>query len=256
MLLISAATFAERPAWADSGGGEGWVFGGETENPPPTRTGSRQTVYYAWEGAWIALPGTLLTGEENGCWGAQIVGGPFTVQPEGQSYSEAMAFFAEERDNGDLWGACPADLVFDLEDYINQYWRKVVRPPTPAPLRVAPGTMLVSFDAFLEILGDASPKWTVDNPIGANISVEASPRYVIDWGDGSAATRSVSRGGPFPDGDITHAYANAGTYTVTVQAYWSGRWSAGGDGGSLAELPVPTTSSLTLPVEERQAATD
>ncbi|MEJ7582824.1 MAG: hypothetical protein WKF43_01820 [Acidimicrobiales bacterium] len=214
-------------------------------------------MYYDWEGAWMALPGNLPTGEENGCWGAQIVGGPYTAPPEdGQTFDEAMAFFAFVRDNDSLWGRCPTEEAFDLEAYANNYWRGVAQPPPPSPLRVAPGKMLVAFDAFLEIQGDPSPQWTLDSPIGGNVVVEATPRYVIDWGDGSAATHSTSRGGPFPNGDITHAYADADTYTVTVQAYWSGRWSSGAEGGDLAELAVPTASSLTLPVEERQAVTD
>lgn len=65
-----------------------------------------------------------------------------------------------------------------------------------------------------------------------------------------------SQGGPHPSGDVTHVYDETGAVRLTVQAYWTATWTAGGTGGDLPELAVPTEASLDLPVEQRQAVID
>ena len=81
-----------------------------------------------------------------------------------------------------------------------------------------------------------------------------TPRYVVSWGDGETTT-TASQGGPYPDGDVTHVYRDAGGTTITVDAYWRTTWTLAGQGGDLPELAVPTSGSLDLVVEERQAVT-
>ena len=61
---------------------------------------------------------------------------------------------------------------------------------------------------------------------------------------------------PGGEGEITHVYTEVGSVTLTVDAYWSGTWSAGGQAGDLPELATPTTADLDLPVEQRQAVID
>lgn len=251
------------PAAADCGSGED-QFGcdGSSGGPPgtggpPTGTPGA-TGYYAWELDFVDKPGTLPTGEANGCWGVTTVGGPrSTPPPAGQSYQVATAEAATWANNGTLWGACPVEESFDIVAYVNQYWSAVVKPPPPSPLRIQPGRMLVAFTAYLEIGGDPNPSWSLANPIGPTITIRATPRYVITWGDGTSF-ETTSQGVPYPGGagEITHAYRDEGSKTVTVRAYWRGEWSAGGDGGQLPELPVPTSSSLTLPVEAAEGVTD
>jgi len=215
-------------------------------------------VYYAWELDFVEKPGGGPGGLGAGCWGITTVGGPLSSPPPAdQSYQAASAEADFYGNNGTLWETCPAEQAFDLVAYVNQYWRAVVKPPPPSPLRVRPGKMLVAFTAYLEIGGDRNPSWSLDNPIGADITIKATPRYMVTWGDG-ASTETASQGVPYPGGpgEITHAYRDDATYTVSVKAYWRGQWSAGGNGGSLPELPIPTSSSLALPVEEAQGVTD
>ncbi|CAN5726506.1 hypothetical protein BH24ACT3_BH24ACT3_08470 [soil metagenome] len=156
-----------------------------------------------------------------------------------------------------LWPRCPpAAPAFDPAAAAAAYWERFVQPPPPSPLRVAPGEMLVGLEAFLEIGGDPSPTWSLANPIGPAVIITAEPRYVVSWGDGTS-TRTSSQGVPHPGGpgEITHTYQDAGTPTITVRAYWRATWALadGSNRGTLAELPLPTTASLDLPVREVQA---
>ncbi len=227
--------------------------------PAGTPTGpSGPPVYYAWELDFVEKPGSGPDGLGGGCWGVTTVGGPRTSPPPaGQSYEAAAAEADYYGNNGTLWKTCPAAEAFDLVAYVNQYWSAVVKPPPPSPLQVKPGKMLVAFTAYLEIGGDPNPSWSLTNPIGPTITIRATPRYVVSWGDG-ASLETDSQGVPYPGGpgEITHAYRDDGNKTITVRAYWRGEWSAGGDGGQLPELPVPTSSDLNLPVESAEAVTD
>ncbi len=136
-------------------------------------------------------------------------------------------------------------------------WQTSVAPPPPSPLRVAPGRAVTGLRAYLEIGGDVPYELTIANPVGANIQLTATPRYVVSWGDGaSVGTDSQGVAWPGGPGEITHVFTDAGGVTVTVRAYWSGTWSAGSAGGTLPELPVPTEAALDLPVEEYQVTTD
>lgn len=236
-----------------SSSGDGSSGGGNTG-------GTGSTGYYAWELEFVPLPGSLPgePGEENGCWGITTVGGPrSSPAPAGQSYETAVDEANYYGGNGTLWDLCPAEQAFDIVAYVNDYWQTVVRPPPPTPLNVDPGRMITGLTAYLEIGGDPAPIYTLDNPIGADITITATPRYVVGWGDGATA-ETTSQGVPYPGGagEVTHVYTEDGDLTVTVEAYWRGEWSAGGEGGSLAELPVPTTASLALPVDQAQATTD
>lgn len=264
LLLLAAVSFVGARPVAAAGhctGTGGDAFGGECDDPGDGAYDGRPgpAVYYAWRGTWMALPGELPgnPGEENGCWGAEIVGGPYATPPPGQSYAEAIASIADVADNGALWGPCPIEDAFDIDAYVARYWSEVVRPPPPSPLRVGNGRLLVTFNGYLEIGGDPTPEWRLENPIGPTIVIRAAVRYVVHWGDG-AETGTTSRGRPYPggDGEVTHRYGVSGSKTITVDAYWHASWTAGGDGGQLPELPTPTTSDLTLPVLSAQAATD
>ena len=43
-----------------------------------------------------------------------------------------------------------------------------------------------------------------------------------DFGDGTTSGPTTSPGGPYPTGDIVHAYASAGTYPVRADAVYRG----------------------------------
>lgn len=250
----------------------------ETEDPPPGVTPGAGTVTATQEATGVALgteppAGAYATGElppgyvvdtfegldvegnpeqTDRCWGIRI-------GEEGEAFlretwAEALAELEEYSDE-DYLGRCAAEDTFDLVAYIHQAWRSVVRPPPPTPLRVAPGKAATGLLAYLEIGGDPAPTETLDNPIGPDVVITMTPRYVVRWGDG-ATTTTTSQGGPYPSGDVTHTYLDEGTVTITVEAYWTATWRAGGAGGELPELAEPTSAALDLPVEQYQAVID
>ncbi|MBW3615720.1 MAG: hypothetical protein KY439_10500, partial [Actinobacteria bacterium] len=71
----------------------------------------------------------------------------------------------------------------------------------------------------------------------------------VDWGDGTVERNIRRRGGPWPEGDITHVYTHVGTYTVTVTQRWTATWRVGSQQGVIADRLVTTGS---LPIEARQ----
>lgn len=112
--------------------------------------------------------------------------------------------------------------------------------------RHAPDYAMPGQPGYLEIRG---PQTVTIACLGETIT--ATARYVVHWGDGTE-TATTSRGGPWPDGDLTHSYTDAGAVTIVVEAYWTGMW----DGTPLPELPVPTRAELPLDVREVQSVRD
>lgn len=185
-----------------------------------------------------------------GCW---AIGA--TTDPEaGGTLDEAQAAVREFTENGELWGACSADVVLDPDDVAAMYWEGASSPPPPTPLHVAPGRALTGLPAYLEIGGDNPYTETHDTPLGV-LTFSMTPRYVVSWGDG-ATVETESQGGPYPDGDLVHTYTDAEAITITVDAYWRTGWTLAGESGSLPERPVPTSADLDLDVEQRQVVTN
>src|SRR5919109_894506 len=73
-----------------------------------------------------------------------------------------------------------------------------------------------------------------------------------DWADGTPPTTTTSRGGPWPDGDVTHVYTDAHTaVTIRVVQLWSATWTAGPTAaGTLEQLR--TEGELTIRVDQLQ----
>ncbi len=250
---------------APAGAGDGWGFDDEVvvvtpSQPPPGPDGS--PVSYAPPPLFYydIVYGREEVGQEAGfdvpgCWGVIQVD---QDDPLGMSYEEASAGADEWGGNGEGQGRCvdDPDEIFDIGAYILQVWQTTVFPPPPSPLEVNDGHgAITGLTSYLEIGGEIPYVIGVPNPIGADITVRATPRYEISWGDG-AITRTRSQGGPYPSGDLTHTYTEVGTVTVEVDAYWTGTWQAGGQGGDLPELADPTSSEIALPVEQYQAVID
>ncbi|MGH9179632.1 MAG: hypothetical protein ACRD0N_13890 [Acidimicrobiales bacterium] len=138
----------------------------------------------------------------------------------------------------------PAD-----DDVARRFWDVRVLP-SPA-LRVVPDYALTGKPVYLQIGGDRERRFEVDNPLGADVVITATSRYVVEWGD-RATTSTVSQGGPWPNGDVTHTYTHmAPEVTISVTQVWEATWSAGDASGTLEGLR--TTSSLSLPVRQLQA---
>ncbi len=122
--------------------------------------------------------------------------------------------------------------------------------PSPV-LKVVPDYAITGKPVYLQIEGPRDQAFHVDNPIGDDVAIAATSRYVVDWGDGTTET-TTSQGGPWPSGDVTHTYTDAAAaMKITVTQLWSAAWTAGPAGGELGDLR--TTSTLALPVTQLQA---
>lgn len=191
-------------------------------------------------------------GYETGCWGIRAV-----PAGDGVTWAEASAQQSAQGENGVLWGNCEIEDTIDPEDLAGAYWYRATAPPPPTPLDINNGHgALAGLTTFLVIGGDIPAIATFDTPLGV-LTFTMTPRYVVDWGDG-ASTETESQGLPPQGGpgEIVHTYTDAGSVTVTVEAYWRATWSLAGQTGQFGERAVPTTASEDLPVGQRQAVTD
>ena len=64
--------------------------------------------------------------------------------------------------------------------------------------------------------------------------------YTYVFGDGASSGPTLSAGGTYPDGDITHAYPKAGTYNSHIDITYGGEFSVGGG----AWIPIPDTVTV------------
>ena len=129
-------------------------------------------------------------------------------------------------------------------------WERQVQLPEPA-LHIAPGWALTGKTAYLEVTGprDLNRQYEA---LGYPIAIDATSTLDVDWGDGTVERGIRRRGGPWPDGDITHVYTDLGTYTVTVTQRWTANWRVGTQQGVIADRLV-TTGSLQLEARQVQA---
>lgn len=64
--------------------------------------------------------------------------------------------------------------------------------------------------------------------------------YTFVFGDGTSFGPTPSSGGPYPSGDITHAYPKAGTYDTHIDITYGGEFSIAGG----AWVPIPDTVAV------------
>lgn len=145
---------------------------------------------------------------------------------------------------------CPAAVSPAALAY--SYWAEAKdQLPSPRP-HTSPDVAVTGKLVYLEIGGGRSWSRTFPGLFGnADITITASvDRYTIDWGDGTAPTETTSSGGPWPNGDVTHVYADTGngTHLIVVTAQWTGRSNVTGVLGT-----ATTTGALRLPAEQVQA---
>lgn len=180
------------------------------------------------------------SGDQHRCWRITTGGG--------RTWGEATDVLEQVGENVDAngetigWPSCPATPP------VPDVWQSMVcPPPPPTPLAMAPdGSPLAGQPGYLEIQG---PQTVTIACLGESIT--ATARYVVRWGDGQE-TATSSRGGPWPDGDLSHTYTDDGPVTIEVEAYWSGVWR----GTTLPELPVPTRAELPLDIRQVQSVRD
>ena len=80
------------------------------------------------------------------------------------------------------------------------------------------------------------------NPVRIRPTVQS---YTYVFGDGTSSGATTSPGGPYPDGDITHAYPKAGTYDTHIDITYGGEFSVAGG----AWVPIPDTVTVAGPVQ-------
>ncbi len=132
-----------------------------------------------------------------------------------------------------------------------QRWSQDAVLPAPR-LVVAPGHAVTGLTAYLEIHSPDPWAVAIADPIRHD-AIAISCGHVgfdVDWGDQGAPTHTTSAGGPYPNGDVTHAYQWASPDdTLAVTEHWSCAWSDPlGDAGAINGL----VSAAQLPLEVRE----
>lgn len=144
---------------------------------------------------------------------------------------------------------CPQDVLpaFTAADFR----RLPLAPPT---IRVQPDTGRVLVNLPLITLTDATPQLLVTDLLGYDVEVEATPiRYSWDYGDGSAPLVTTSHGHPYPNHDVSHAYARAGSFRVTLTVTYSGRYRLAGTTAWLSVAGTATTTASSPPIVAEEA---
>jgi hypothetical protein len=148
---------------------------------------------------------------------------------------------------------CPAGIPAapaPTPDLLAQDFWDVRILPVPKPT-MSPNYAVTGKAVYLQIDGERAKRFEVPDPFGPPIAIEATSRYVVDWGDGTVET-TTSSGGAWPDGDVTHVYTtSAESRTIRVAQQWSATWQAGPQQGVLTNLQ--TAGALTFRVTQVQA---
>ncbi|AKU18336.1 hypothetical protein VV02_24975 [Luteipulveratus mongoliensis] len=88
--------------------------------------------------------------------------------------------------------------------------------------------------------------------VGQRVDIKPTFKKVTyTFGDGTSAT-TTSLGGPYPTGDIKHAYNNPGSVSVSTTATYGGQFRIGGQG---EWVDVPGTLPIAGPAQQLQIVT-
>lgn len=120
------------------------------------------------------------------------------------------------------------------QTYAIQFWQRTPLPE-PEPY-IAPGRAITGMFAYLETRGTTAHTYTEENTPFGPLTVVATGKYYVDWGDGTKTGPHSAEGGPWPDGQIKHEYIHIGAYDVVVTERWTAIWSFGDRSGTLNEL--------------------
>lgn len=225
--------------------------GGAAADEPPVGTGrrvgtrARQSVYYAYFPRFDTLPD-----------------GTRCVRVVRRSYPDPVSAAVAEDVQNVLWALtiddyppCPgAEVpVRTPATEAATFWRLRGEDvlPTPAP-RIAPGYMLAGKLAYLETGATLATQFVHATPLGP-LTIEATSRLFVDWGDGTGRTGPYTGpGGPWPDGTITHSWTTARPYDIAVVQEWTATWRLGEASGTLDGLTTEARIE-DFPVRQLQA---
>ncbi len=101
---------------------------------------------------------------------------------------------------------------------------------------------------FCDLPGIFSTKVVI---IGEIVDVTMRPSFLWSFGDGSFLA-TTSPGASYPNQVITHTYAKAGTYLISMVATWGGTWSNNGVAraitGEIRKVSFATVSVANAPI--------
>jgi hypothetical protein len=231
----------------DPGGGGGGGGDGDGDGGDDTATPVTQPSGYAWYDF-----GLDRDDDDQLCWYPEFLGYRPDPPPEENTYAHVLGLITEWTADEIGPTRCPGadEVAIDPAELAREFW--LAADPAASAPRIDPGEAITGLRTYLVLEGPTTIEIGEDTPLG-RLSIGGRVSYEIDWGDGSPVTTTESQGRPYPGGagEITHVYADAGSYEVTVTSVWSGTWTAGGASG---ELPVlRRAESTVLPVSERQA---
>jgi hypothetical protein len=147
--------------------------------------------------------------------------------------------------------------VADVAPQAGQAYREQMRPGAATFGFEPDAGQVVNIPTFFTASG-AEPMSASFGPDAVRMTITATPAYVWDFGDG-ATLETQSRGGPAPDGDVTHTYTSAATRHVTLTTRWSAEFTvvtAMGTFGPFAIGGPPVAPSTSREVVVREARAD
>lgn len=151
-------------------------------------------------------------------------------------------------------GGCPAGTVQVPPELVALSFWEQADLPAPAP-HIAPGWMITGMRAYLEANSSTTAHFEYDTPFGPLVIDARAAELVVDWGDGTGRERYESLGGPWPDGDVVHIYADKGSVDVTATQDWTATWTLAGANGTLGGMR--TSGSIdNLQLRELEAVLD
>jgi hypothetical protein len=227
----------------DAGGdGDGGGDEGHTTEPVDD-TGPREGYYSV---------GTREGEDGERCWRVRWWDSP-GYEPSEDSWDYEEAVEVGEETFGDAYDRCPDDEAApDPTGAVHAMWTAAALLPDN-DLHVAPGWAMTGMPAYLEVQGERTFEHRTDLPAPFSMAVtfEGSAEYEVDWGDGTVTGPHATAGGPHPEGDIVHTYADTTQTEVVVTATWTGVWSVGEHRGELP--PIERRHELPLEVRELQS---
>ena len=217
--------------------------------PPPVDDNDDDPVgMFRWYAPRVVLEGGI------SCWTVEFIRWDPDPPPPESTYAGALATVASYHQNGRLVDACPSIITDTIGGAPGSAWAAVVLPD-PA-LEVDPGYAVAGVRSYLEVTqGDPSDPAPVPTIFGDLVIEVSDADYELRWCATCATQYPTSKGGPYPDGDVTWVYTSAGDVTITWTSTWTASWSVG-TVGPFDLGARSTTAAIPLEVESRQAVVD
>ena len=112
-------------------------------------------------------------------------------------------------------------------------------------------TLPTYFQASWPALGNQPGEVRTVTLVGQQVQIRPTFKQITyAFGDGTSTT-TTSMGGVYPNGDVTHAYNNPGTMTVSANARYGGQFRLGGG----AWVDIPGTTNIAGPAQQLQVVT-